>query len=122
MIQGIEDQSIQVDSSIKADACSIEVGKKSWHVGAVERLPHAARLQSDRWEQFRRSNEDEEEEEDEESDVHTPHLESSSDESYDEKRDGRSHFGSSPSIEELRNMKVVTRRKKNLDKSKSQSK
>eukprot|EP00973_Karenia_brevis_P046905 6508069-Karenia_brevis.AAC.1 len=45
MIQGIEDQSIQVDSSIKADACSVDVGKKSWHVGAVERLPHAARRQ-----------------------------------------------------------------------------
>eukprot|EP00973_Karenia_brevis_P081457 11291426-Karenia_brevis.AAC.1 len=49
------------------------------------------------------------------SDVHVPHLESSRDESEDEEVEG------GPSIEELRIMKVVTRRKKNFDKSKNQS-
>eukprot|EP00973_Karenia_brevis_P008693 1176021-Karenia_brevis.AAC.1 len=44
MIQGVEDDSITVDSNIKADACSIEIGKSSWHVGAVEKLPHSVRV------------------------------------------------------------------------------
>eukprot|EP00973_Karenia_brevis_P008746 1182002-Karenia_brevis.AAC.1 len=93
MIQGIEDDSIQVDSSIKADACSIEVGKTRWHVGAVERLPHTVRVKSNRWESFRESNDDDEDE-DECDDVHIPAPESS-DEEPDE----------GPSIEELRQMR-----------------
>eukprot|EP00973_Karenia_brevis_P053766 7468956-Karenia_brevis.AAC.1 len=66
MIHVVEDQNLQVDSGIKADACSIEVGKKGWHIGAVERLPHATTVQSNRFEQFRSSEDDEEEDGDEE--------------------------------------------------------
>eukprot|EP00973_Karenia_brevis_P070590 9812962-Karenia_brevis.AAC.1 len=60
---------MEVDSSIKADACSIEVGTRSWHVGAVEKLPHALRLKSNRWESLRDSQDDDE---DEDADVQIP--------------------------------------------------
>eukprot|EP00973_Karenia_brevis_P058943 8206192-Karenia_brevis.AAC.1 len=79
MIQGIEDDSIQVDSSITADAYSIEVGKSSWHVGAVEKLPHAIMLKSNSWESLSNS-QDDDEDKDEDNDVQIPVLESSDEE------------------------------------------
>eukprot|EP00973_Karenia_brevis_P012321 1673907-Karenia_brevis.AAC.1 len=85
MIQGVQDQGPQVDSGVKVDACSIEVGRKIWHVGAVERVPYATRSRNNRFEQFRSKEDDEEMSDDEdEGVVQIPHFESSSGESGDE--------------------------------------
>eukprot|EP00973_Karenia_brevis_P059947 8342786-Karenia_brevis.AAC.1 len=91
MIQGVEDQGpwvdkpqVQVDSSVKVDACTVEVdSRKSWHVGAVERVPYAARSTTNIFEKFWSPDEDAEmsDDENEEYVLEIPSLESSSDES-----------------------------------------
>eukprot|EP00973_Karenia_brevis_P076389 10611851-Karenia_brevis.AAC.1 len=53
MIQGVEDQGpwvektqVQVETGVRVDTCSVEKdgsSKKSWHVGAFEKVPHATR-------------------------------------------------------------------------------
>eukprot|EP00973_Karenia_brevis_P047319 6568943-Karenia_brevis.AAC.1 len=95
MIQGVEENrpwvenpQVQVDTGVRVDACSVENevnNKKSWHAGAVEKIPHAIRSKCNRFEEFRRPEEDDEsDDEDDEYVNEIPNLESSSDESSDE--------------------------------------
>eukprot|EP00973_Karenia_brevis_P050863 7064479-Karenia_brevis.AAC.1 len=76
MIQGIHDQGpwveqpqVQVETGVRVDTCSIETdgsSKKSWHVGAVEKVPHAIRSKCNRFEKFRSPEEDNESDDEDE--------------------------------------------------------
>eukprot|EP00973_Karenia_brevis_P008372 1133131-Karenia_brevis.AAC.1 len=59
--------------------------KKSWHLGAIDIVPNAIRSKRNRFEKLRSKEEDNESDCEDEGVVSIPHLESSSEESGDEK-------------------------------------